>query len=560
MSAWTMTKWKERLLIAASIAVLFSVGDAALGQRRGYDPELGGNSDYVPPRPPYVPPSSNNSNTYNPTNDIMRAIIGGIDAASRNQQNTRPQPQYRPQPQQYNRPQTNTYRPQTNTVPRNIQTVRNVLPSAQSTPNVNPFADAKFATVTPEQAQQLITGANQDILTSLDADRKVDEAVVDDWTSKVPGPLTPDERKELAAAIKAGDSEKVKVLCQGLAAGSADAAIKGTECFASFNALDDAVRMGKRADELAPLIDRVKQTHVAQGGGGILLKDRIDLRYDHILRQVKQRDALYDAFTQGGPLVPTNGGLPLGQTTVLFFPNMPPGIVMVAGNVFVTGGPMEMQPITTAQVLGQPVGTSAPLAEGSSDASIGLTLVNPKKNGVPFNYTLDDRQMSLTSGQAASFTDGPEWIVMFDRGDGNGTARQKVVAGSYQFTAAGGSWDLTKQTYETTIDNSANNNAFHYVINSEPAVIEPRSSRTHTSDYPPVITFDTGTGQDRTKKVTEAKATYRVGIDSSSNTWDLFDSVAPGGLKSNLLATTNASAAPVTSLNLGAGLTNKAQQ
>ena len=117
-----------------------------------------------------------------------------------------------------------------------------------------------------------------------------------------------------------------------------------------------------------------------------------------------------------------------------------------------------------------------------------------------------------------------------------------------------------KQTYETTIDNSANNNAFHYVINSEPAIVEPRSSRTHTSDYPPVIKFDTGTGQDRIKKVTEAKATYRVGIDSSSNTWDLFDSVAPGGLQSNALAAAKTSVTPVTSLNLGAGLATPAQQ
>jgi len=88
--------------------------------------------------------------------------------------------------------------------------------------------------------------------------------------------------------------------------------------------------------------------------------------------------------------------------------------------------------------------------------------------------------------------------------------------------------------------------------------IQARGSRTHTSNYPPVIKFDTGTGQDWTKKVTDAKATYRVGIDSSSNTWDLFDSVAPGGLQSKVLATAS-SGGPVTSLNLGAGLLTGAQ-
>lgn len=227
---------------------------------------------------------------------------------------------------------------------------------------------------------------------------------------------------------------------------------------------------------------------------------------------------------------------------------------MTAGPIFVTGGPMEMVPTTSAQVLGLPVGTSSLLPDGSDDPSIGLTLVNPKKNGVPFNYTLDDRPMNLAVGQAASFTDGPEWIVKFDRGQGNSTARHKVVAGSYQFTAQNGAWELEKQTYETTIDNSANNNSFHYVFNSESVMVEQRSSRTHTSDYPPVIKFDTGTGQDRTKKVTDAKATYRVGIDSTTNTWDLLDSVAPGGLKANLVATNQATATPTTTLNLGAGL------
>ena len=117
---------------------------------------------------------------------------------------------------------------------------------------------------------------------------------------------------------------------------------------------------------------------------------------------------------------------------------------MQAGSAFVTGGPLDMQPTTTAQVLGLPVGTSEPLADGAGDPSVGLTLVNPKKNGTPFNYVLDDRPMNLASGQAASFTDGPEWIVTFDRGEGNSTARHKVVPGSYQFTATGGSWDLSE--------------------------------------------------------------------------------------------------------------------
>ena len=507
-----------------------------------------------------IPPTNTpNNNGYNPTNDILRGIFNGIDQAARNQQNMRPQyqpqyqqqQQYRPQTQQYRQQSnSNNYRPQTNTVPRNVQTVRNVLPSAKSIPNANPFASAAFALLTPDQAQSLIAGANRDVSSQLDANRALQNKVTDDFVAGLP--LTPAQQQALAAAIKAGDVATVQsLLPAGLPPGAATTATNAAQWFEGFNRLDTAVRLGKPADDIAPLITEMKRLD------DILQPTSISaVRFDPVLAQLRQRDALYNAMVPGGTLVSTIGGFPLGSTTVMYFPTLPPGIVMVAGNAFVTGGPLEMQPITTAQVLGLPVGTSEPLPEGSGDPSIGLTLVNPKKNGVPFNYTLDDRSKSLASGQAESFTDGPEWIVLFDRGEGNATARHKVVAGSYQFTVAGGSWDLTKQTYETTIDNSANNNAFHYVINSEPAIVEPRSSRTHTSDYPPVIEFDNGSGQDRTKKVTEAKATYRVGIDSASNTWDLFDSVAPGGLQSNALATTSTTGTPVTALKLGAGLNN----
>jgi hypothetical protein len=412
--------------------------------------------------------------------------------------------------------------------------------------------------VTPDQAQQLITGVNRDVLVLVEENRKFQDSVVDSLLDGITKQMTDEERKSLADAIKSGNAEKASALWpKGILPDYWGKARNLIQWYSEFNQLDDAIRAGKRADEIASQIERMKKVNLLVAP--LEKASGNPFRFDSLLRQLKQRDALFDAFNQSGSLVSTPGGFPTGQTSVLFFPGLPPGTVLTTGGIFVTGGPLDMQPITAAQVLGLPVGTSAPLADGPGDASVGLTLTNPKTNGASFNYALDNRPMSLAPGQAASFTDGPEWIVTFDRGEGRSLARHKLVAGSYQFTVTGASWDLTKQTYETTIDNSANNNPFHYVINSEQVVVEARGSRTHTSNYPPVIKFDTGTGQDRTKKVTDAKATYRVGIDSSSNTWDLFDSVAPGGLQSKILATASSSGGPVSALNLGAGLPTGAQ-
>jgi hypothetical protein len=438
-----------------------------------------------------------------------------------------------------------------------VQTVRNALPVARSRANVNPLANASFGLVTPELAQQLISGLNKDILAQLDDNRKFQDSAVDSFVDAIRPRLTDLQRKELADAIKSGNAAKVKLLLpKGLSPNVQTRTGDLTQWYSEFNKLDNDVRQGKRASTLAPQIARLKTLNSKLAGSN----SGNAFRFDPVLRQLKQRDALFDAFTSSGTLVSTTSGLPLGPTTVMFFPQVPPGIVMIAGNAFITGGPLEIQTTTTAQVLGLPVGTSEPLTNGNGELGVGLTLVNPKKNGVAFNYSLDKRSKSLSAGQAESFTDGPEWVVEYDRGEGSSTAYHLVVAGSYEFTVADKQWDLQKRTYETTIDNTDNSNVFHYVINGEQATIAAHGSNSHKSEYPPVIKFDIGTGEDRTKQVTEAKAIYRVGVNSSSNTWDLFNSVAPGGIKSNTLATPKSLVTPATSLNLGVGLTKSIQQ
>ena len=204
------------------------------------------------------------------THDIWGVFGQAIDAAIRNSQNNWRQPQYQrqspqyqrqsPQYQQQYRPQSNSnYRPQTNTVPEPSEPCGTHCQRLSRRPMPIPCAGASFGLVPPDQAQQLIASVNNSAIAQLDDNRKFQNTVVDDFVAMLP--MTPDQRMKLADAIKSGDAATVNALLPSAGASPVlrDRADKLTQWFSSFNELDAAVRGGKRADEIAPLIARVKQ-------------------------------------------------------------------------------------------------------------------------------------------------------------------------------------------------------------------------------------------------------------------------------------------------------------
>jgi hypothetical protein len=75
-----------------------------------------------------------------------------------------------------------------------------------------------------------------------------------------------------------------------------------------------------------------------------------------------------------------------------------------------------------------------------------ITLVNPKKNGVTLQYTLDGEPYSLEPGFKQEVRQVCE--IHFDKGDSAGTARYTVSDGTYSFTSVRGAWDLFQEQTE----------------------------------------------------------------------------------------------------------------
>ena len=83
------------------------------------------------------------------------------------------------------------------------------------------------------------------------------------------------------------------------------------------------------------------------------------------------------------------------------------------------------------------------VADGTA-ANVQATLANAATT--PVNYTVNQQPYKMDPKYEQALTGGSSWLVEFDRGGGNGTARYELTTdGYYEFTVTPKGWELYRK-------------------------------------------------------------------------------------------------------------------
>jgi len=140
-----------------------------------------------------------------------------------------------------------------------------------------------------------------------------------------------------------------------------------------------------------------------------------------------------------------------------------------------------------------PIGPAAPAPNaGQSPVTSGVLLLN--KATAPINYTVNGRSYTMQPAYRQVLPAGRTWTVAFQRGGSFGTARYGLQQGSYKFAVSDRGWELYRMTFNATLDNTSNSNAFNYVLNNQRESLPAGQSRQLSSIYPLYVKFNNGAG------------------------------------------------------------------
>ena len=229
---------------------------------------------------------------------------------------------------------------------------------------------------------------------------------------------------------------------------------------------------------------------------------------------------------------PGDNSVPSGDDVpIVLVSGLPDGTICPFGNGAVmigTGGATDGTLVgdgNVAEVTGQPqtVGPPTPNSQAEAVAS-GVLLTNG--TDAQLNYQLNDNSYTMGPRYQQPLPSGQSWVIAFDRGGSFGQARYTLGEGTYQFANTDHGWDLQKQTFSATLDNTFNKTPFNYVLQNAQQSVPAGQSSQLTSDYPLIVRFDDGKGQTIQKQL--ASGSYSIAAQPGAGI-DLYppDAVKP---------------------------------
>jgi hypothetical protein len=220
--------------------------------------------------------------------------------------------------------------------------------------------------------------------------------------------------------------------------------------------------------------------------------------------------------------------LPKGRVKLIKNPNLPVGTAVVINNTTVMvgnrgRGAVQITRGNAAEALGLPVVNDDPLpdAEGAPQRS-GTLIMNPRKHGETIRYVLNGEEYIMRPGTSQRLQKGRPWRIEYDRGADSGVATYTLSDGTYVWTPTEHGWQLYKQRYDLTIDNTRNPKDFRFVVNDEPNFVRGGHTRTIHNVYPIVIEYDRGNGTQMVSKAVNFSGNVEVGVNAEDNLLDLF--------------------------------------
>jgi hypothetical protein len=219
--------------------------------------------------------------------------------------------------------------------------------------------------------------------------------------------------------------------------------------------------------------------------------------------------------------------LPTGKVPLIYDPELEIGKAIVLGNGGVLignagRGPLSITMGNAAEALGLPIVTGNPLpsAQGQEMTS-GVLLINPPDSRGTVNYNVNGNLYVSEPGMEQRLADG-RWVVEYDRGEKGGTSSYTVESGTYYFAPTDNGWQLYRERFDVTLDNTNNPEEFNFVFQGAKMTVPANGTLPLHGSYPLVVRFDRGNGTDLAVKMIKHSGTVEVGVNTIDNLWDLF--------------------------------------
>jgi hypothetical protein len=282
-------------------------------------------------------------------------------------------------------------------------------------------------------------------------------------------------------------------------------------------------------DDVNKVVQAAVDSGKLQDANGNIPVSKQDLLNESLDKLVGLSESLHILNTP----FPANGTIPDMPTGTIYVVSCPPiddgqMLVLPGGDVLCgTGGEGDFDTYTTyaSDLFGVQMGFGEPLPDGilspEDMLSSGVLVLNPIDNTGSVSVTYSSRSYTLKPGGEEYFSQAGQ-TARFDRGKGKGQARYKLTDGTFVFTATDKGWELFKQSFSMTIDNSANENVFRYVVDGEQHQIAAGRTMSHESKYPLLVQFDRGRGSETSKDIILSDATLVVAVNPQDGLWDLY--------------------------------------
>ncbi|MEX2168360.1 MAG: hypothetical protein WD851_03545 [Pirellulales bacterium] len=224
---------------------------------------------------------------------------------------------------------------------------------------------------------------------------------------------------------------------------------------------------------------------------------------------------------------------PTGITPVVMMPVIPANkVFLIAGGPLMVGtggvGFIKVVNSNPALVLNLPLGIGSPVPNAPKKLSTwlidGVLLRNLAENAAPINYLVAGRwEYTLEPGSTQHLINELHRQIEFNRGSSGGEASYTLDEGTYAFGPSDKGWDLFRETFGVTIDNTGNKEAFYFVVDNKQTAVKPNGSRRYDSKFPIVVRFNRGdASKEAIKRITQSDDHLAVAINPADGLWDLY--------------------------------------
>ncbi|MGC4004940.1 MAG: hypothetical protein QM811_18250 [Pirellulales bacterium] len=326
------------------------------------------------------------------------------------------------------------------------------------------------------------------------------------------------DQTAMLQALKKGDAERAQILWTKITKDP----LKGEE-------LAHKVELHKWFDDLVALSEDGGIGSAELRAGKRLFAD-LDLSaktkktLNAHLAALEENSALADVI---GKLKAVAGAptkaLPASGFTIIRNPKCDAVCWLGDGYVMVPGG--ETLAIesngTVCGAMGWPLGSDSPCPTTDSKWTYEGVLLNGPEGEGQVNYIISNNNYTINAGQTQRLDAGTSYTITFFPG---GKAAKKTYAltdGSYKFAPVDGAWELQSHKYAIDLNNRANTNVFHAVIDNVRVEIPAGEVKTFESKYPIDVKFDRGNGTSE-RNVRLEKGSYKIAVHPTDNLWDLY--------------------------------------